>query len=137
MSDLLRVTKAPVMLDTGITSKCALPHNQQVLMDLLIDHMERGSAITMDDICGAYLKTEHSWGRKGNRSNKSRTVFTWSTDGTGKMTYTSVPIDRPEARWQLEHRAMCWFRMNLGSCIVKGRLVAIPVIEASDPDTGQ
>lgn len=124
MSDIVKAPPlAPVQLATGIKTK--LKHNQQVLMDLILDHTANRKVITMDDIILAYRKTE-TWASKYDEIS----VYGYEqVNGEWKYGCYRYPWNHPKSRSTMEFRAMCWFRQNLGSCIVAGRLVAIPVID--------
>jgi hypothetical protein len=115
-----------VQIEPNGLSRQRITGNQQILMDLILTCLKESTPITMDAIIKAYRASD-TWYSKANEFN----VYGFH-EVNGKHVYASrtVPWDHPNARHTMEFRAMSWFRSNLGSCIVKGKLIAIPVIEA-------
>lgn len=130
MSETTTIAKsapaAPVQLAPRLAHAERLTGNQQLLMDLLLDNLKAGEPVTMDKIIAAYFKAD-TWYAKSTR-DEGVTIYVYD-HVIGKYTNQRVPWTHPSARSTVEFRAMSWFRSNLGSCIVKGKLIAIPVID--------
>lgn len=120
------IPSAPVAMDRGLLMSEKLTANQEKLMELLVECLKTGEPVTIDRIISTYRKCK-GWYNQAETERVSR--YTRGEDGVWVWRTEEVPWDDERARPQLEFRAMCWFRSNLGSCIVRGRLIAIPVID--------
>jgi hypothetical protein len=114
------------------------PHltaGQAILMELLQTCYANQTPVTKELLLKAYFKA------LPNKASQVRKIF--------KCKDNPDPTDRRRICWYEERRsddpevvndswdsrsvmvgAYAWLRHNLGSCIVKGHLIAIPVIEA-------
>lgn len=93
-----------------------LTRGQSLLMNLLKDAIEQKKPVTRDDIAECYIKSVAPSG--------SKTMWVWDN---GKYTHAFVPLKKDS--WSVKTKSIQWFKLNLGSCILKGKLLAIPVIE--------
>lgn len=80
-------------------------------------HIQENRPITKEDIQEVY----------GQAMGVKRLYDGWYDDGEWKHGYRDVDVSKDEGR--KKWRCMQWFRANLGSCVVQGKLIVIPVIE--------
>lgn len=134
MSEALS-TSAPVQaLSIFRHASPNLTGGQMVLMEMLNECYSKGIPITRDHVIRAYFKAMPENAARIRRIYKCKDNPE-NPNGPRIFWYEERRSDDPEVLddyWE-GHRvntcAYAWFRNNLGSCIVKGRLVAIPVIE--------
>jgi hypothetical protein len=99
---------------------------QTALLNLLKSKAESKEMISRKDIISFYI--EHVKGGDIYKSYGSK------PHPNPEYTYRVVDWDNfTLKRWSdqrnISSQALQWFRQNLGSCILKGKLLAIPVIE--------
>jgi hypothetical protein len=95
---------------------------QDKILRLLQKRIEENKPITTEDIVDCYFATT---------SKDGLTVRV-----RGNFSYDSFFChDVPKTNGTARNRAIIWFKQNLGSCIIKGRLLAIPIIEIDEPKT--
>lgn len=93
-----------------------LSHGQQTLIDMLKTHVNEGKQVTREDIINCYMAA----------AEKPRTKYSYQCVN-GVWQYVSVT--RTSTDWDTYRKAMDWFKKNLGACIVRGKLIVIPIIE--------
>ncbi len=109
----------PVSFDKGLRG---LTVGQCNLMEMLIKHLNEGISITKDDIIDCYVKSVAVNGMA------KRLLFNFSfDDDNNQPNYKNKIVDITK-RWDTKGKAMIWFKQNLGACIIKGKLLAIPII---------
>lgn len=89
---------------------------QELILKLLKNSIEKGIAITTDDIVDCYFRCV---------SKDGETVRVRGGFSSPYFFCNNVGKDNQQVR----ARAIYWFKTNLGSCIIKGRLLAIPIID--------
>jgi len=100
-----------------------LTNGQKVIMDMLTWHMNEKLPVTKKHIVDAFVKTKYPNGKM------SRAKYEWRDNG---YYFTGTEEIDVYDNWMLTYNAMEWFKRNIGSCIVKGKIVAIPLIEIED-----
>lgn len=89
---------------------------QQLLLELLKQRIIECSPITISDIVDVYFKTV---------SKDGDTVRV-----RGNLSYTSFYCHKVDKNNQTARsRAVQWFKQNLGACIIKGKLLVVPIID--------
>lgn len=93
-----------------------LSRSQDIIFELLTDKLSKKEPINRDDIIDAYFKAVS----KDGKTIRVRSCL-YST-----QFFQCLFVDRshPEAK----KRAITWFKDNLGGCILKGKMLIIPVI---------
>lgn len=105
----------PVPFDGSLSS---LTVGQRNLLALLSEHLKNGQPITRDDIAECYIKSIAPNGKR-----------TWVyKDGR----YQHVHVFFKKDMWSVRTKSIMWFKQNLGSCIIKGKILAIPVIDVKE-----
>ncbi len=107
----------PVSFDRSLRG---VTHRQTLILKLLSDRLKEGSPVTKADIRDIYARSHSEDGFAFVRQY-------CNIDGV--WGYHKVRVDL-RTHWRGETNAMQWFKTNLGSCIIKGKLLAIPVIES-------
>jgi hypothetical protein len=90
---------------------------QRALLHLLHDRISNKMPITQEDIIDLYFDVCS----KNGRTIRIRKGMNWNQVTTA----IEADKDHPEVRY----KARQWFMNNLGNCIIKGKLLVIPVIE--------
>jgi len=98
-----------------------LTKGQKMLLQLLIERQRAGEPVTKEDIKETYLNALYP-----NRMYEGRVYKYDPSTNTGRWVYEM--IDR-STEYGTQSRAGAWFKMNLASCIIKGKIIAIPVID--------
>jgi hypothetical protein len=103
----------------------------KLIIDLLQNSLSQGKAITRDDILNCYL--DFVYGQK--RSIYKFGGWKWSPYYNREVE-TRVAVDREEAKtvYGAKIQAIQWFKSNLGAAILKGKVLAIPVIDLDNND---
>lgn len=101
-----------------------LTKGQKAIVDMLIQKAKSGEMLTKDDIYKLWLSVEkryhriwHYYGPNPGRS-PSQAASTIELTIDNMMVYSGYITN-----------AMQWFKNNLATCIIKGKILAIPVIE--------
>jgi len=95
---------------------------QRLILDLLHNKISENKPITRDEINSLYLQCTSNDGYK----------YFWRQGevSPGVMKYgnfkTHISRINPD---HVRTQARQWFAINLGSCILKGKILAIPIIE--------
>ncbi len=108
------IVKQSELKPANFIFKDNLTFGQKKLLKLLNDKIKSQEVIYSEDIQRLYMEVN-------------------CPDGTYKgMDYRTGCHVTKEAKfgsWHIKSYSMQWFRNNLGSCILKGKLLAIPVIQ--------
>lgn len=114
------IAKKPIQtvsFDTG-ANKSTL--SVRLVLELIKDSLENKKPITIEDIRMAYARYAMTVKRCGTGEYYSREK--------GKYVFCKT-IDEWYSRYAYKEKAINWFRGNLGSAILKGKLMVIPVID--------
>ncbi len=98
-----------------------LTRGQQAIYDILVKKAIAGEILTRDDMSTVYLSVETRWYR------------VWDYRYNGRQ--DSQVLSKRELMmedYETRRKAIQWFKSNLATCIIKGKIMAIPVIEDSD-----
>lgn len=122
--DMGRVSGAqPASFSVHQVADVGLSPGQRRLIDLLKLRINQSQPITRDDITSLWFDVCRPDRIKFVRNDQFDPILRrWVNYGYNKV---AVGLDDPWAR----NCSRQWFLTNLGNCIVKGRLLAIPVIE--------
>lgn len=97
-----------------------LSDGQAKILELLKNSIENNKQITTEDIVDLYFSIVSKDGVaitiRGNMYS-SQHFYSYNIGKNHQYTRT---------------KAITWFKQNLGACIIKGRLLAIPVIDIAD-----
>lgn len=122
MSELEQVTdyKPIVFAD----QKPMLTYAQNLIYKLLVQRAEENEPVIKQDIdyiFAIYQSHDH----QGSR-------FVWIRCWyKGEFIRRRFTIEQAQTKSYITDRSMPWFKHNLASCIIKGKLIAIPVINES------
>jgi hypothetical protein len=99
---------------------------QFALVNFLKTKVEKGEIITRDDIVDFYIANV-----KGSEYYKVYGLKPHSNPEYrhSVIDYDNYSVKKWRDKYNIKTTALMWFRNNLGSCILKGKLLAIPVIE--------
>lgn len=98
---------------------------QKNLLDLITSKLKEQKPITQDDISECYAKTFRN-------SEGKRYIYDYGWEN-GQYRSGARWVDYTKDHWHAKFNSHQWFKLNIGSCILKGKLVVIPVIELSEP----
>lgn len=91
------------------------------LMEMLLHHLKENKPIKIEDIAECYLKST-------GYTKRHEEFFRY--DQIEKRHIYHIVERTYTAKDYYAHRnGRTWFKSNLGNCILKGKLLAIPVIE--------
>jgi hypothetical protein len=90
---------------------------QSLILEMLKNHIAENKPITREDIAECYGKA---------MGVKRLYEYEW-VNGEFKQGFKDVDVAKCD--WRKKWRSMQWFRTNLSACILKGKLVVLPVIE--------
>ena len=107
----------PVSFDNGGRG---LTKGQQMLLNLLSEKLKNNEPITKEDVTDLYI----------NVQCPKRRAYRYGQLPDGTWGMMEKDIDNTD--WTMRYSSRQWFKNNLGSCIVKGKLLAIPVIDISE-----
>jgi hypothetical protein len=109
-----------------------VPNNREdslqikLIVGLLKSSIEEGKSITLDDI--RYAHAEYAMTSRRNGSG-----YNWFIDDDGEKRWRRA---KSKEEWFSSHcypsLSVTWFKNNLGAAILKGRILAIPVIELDE-----
>jgi hypothetical protein len=95
----------------------------KLVIKLLTDSIKTNTIITLDDIKDIHAEYVMASKRNG-------TGYGWFIDDDGKKSWRRA---KSKEEWKSSHcydsLSLTWFKNNLGQAILKGRLLAIPVIQ--------
>lgn len=113
MSEVARTYTGVAVSMTDIASRHYLTDAQVELMDTLKRCARLSMPFTREDMVRCYVLAAQP--------------FSHYDYATGK--WVSLPASDYRVRSRAEHHAYNWLQRNLGACIMKGRLLAIPVMQ--------
>lgn len=99
-----------------------------IIVNLIKSSIEGEKKIDSDDIISAYI----DWVLLTGKQLKEQIYNGWNWRENGysrEYTYQEVSREKYSTLWSTKTKARQWFRSNLGSAIIQGKLLAIPVIE--------
>jgi hypothetical protein len=105
------------------TAKPRMTERQVALLALLNKGITEKRPVTREEIINFYVEWSYPDGQIWENYVES--------NPTGGYHYKrrKVPLDLYRHRYTINPAAIQWFKSNLGACILKGKLLAIPVIE--------
>ena len=112
--------RRPVRFDDRIV---ALTPGQKNIIDLITYHLKRKSDIQNDDILECYIKSVSDNGKQRKVGLQEK---------NGKKQYGEYTITLTKYSQGINQKARQWYKANLGKCVIKGRLLVIPVINFED-----
>lgn len=118
----------------SFNSEKKLTKGQQALVKLLVDKAGKQEMLTRDDIAELYTTIEK---RIYHKFIKYELVDHHPLDcrygkekhKVGKYETVVLTKDNIGNYYDTRQRAMNWFKSNLATCIIKGKILAIPIIE--------
>lgn len=116
----------------GVHQAYALTKGQKLIIELLNRCIREQRVLTREDITRCWIAAmcrDGYWLRYQDYQSY--------IDTTGTLRYRYVTKERPAEvnGWTERYTSMPWFRNNLGSCIIKGGILAIPVIQIDDDNS--
>lgn len=99
---------------------------QKNLIQLLIDKAESKEVIKRQDLIDFYIlnvKKSETYKEYGTKPHPNPIYTHRITD------YDNFRVKEWRKAWNIWTHASQWFKLNLGICILKGKLLAIPVID--------
>lgn len=91
-----------------------LTNGQKKLLSLLHEKINSSQVIERDDIVQLYIDA------MCRNSQKMK----WNYELQRK-----IPKEVTKDTWWIRTEALSWFKSNLGACIIKGKLLVIPIID--------
>lgn len=99
---------------------------QSALIIFIKENAEKGEIITRDKLLDFYIEkvkgSEH-YKVYGQKPHPNPIYTHMITD------YDNYKLKKWRDDWNIKTQAIQWFKNNLGACILKGKLLAIPIIE--------
>ncbi len=98
-----------------------ITYAQHKIIEFIKEKIQAKEPITRYDILILYCETY--------TQNKDRTIrlYCWYKNEFGW--HNKVPFIHAITTYEIKNKAIGWFKTNLGSAIVKGKLMVIPIIE--------
>ncbi len=94
-----------------------------IIVELIKKCINENRVLLKEDIINSYVE----WQDTGRTYRKFMTcAYDKSTGKYGRIILTK---DEFHNHWTTETKAKQWFRSNLGSAIIQGKLLVIPIIE--------
>lgn len=97
-----------------------LTEGQKLLLAMLKKHIEEGLPITKQDILDCYVKSV-------SNADGTKTIRDWNFVH-GEFVYFTKEVVYKDT-YRARTYANQWFKNNLAACIIKGKLLVVPVIE--------
>lgn len=122
MSDIVIQNTTQAVSFSGIKDRLTL--GQKNLIKLFVEKLKAQQPITKFDITKCYIDSlypQRHVRKWNNYSDYDSVLKQWSGG------YYIDVADENKEHWQMA--AMQWFKLNIGSCIIKGKIIAIPIIE--------
>ena len=101
-------------------SQVKMTKGQKNLLKMLSNALETNTPISREDIFNCWAKQYPN-----KQSIREVSKFDWENN---KWVYNHVKYKIEWENGYDKTTSMAWFKNNLGSCILKGKLLAIPVI---------
>lgn len=97
-----------------------------LIVQLLADSIRNNKQITIDDIIETFLTWKKEVGKKlilheWNSGYQERNEYHYK--------FREVSKEEFAAHWETKQKARNWFKNNLGAAIIRGKILAIPVID--------
>lgn len=108
----------PMVLET---TRNTLTPSQQAIMELLTKSINEKRPVSREAIVDAYTTTLHPSGETTIRYE----TYNWEQRKYEKVAKKVVVKED----WRTAQKAISWFKNNLATCIIKGRILILPVIE--------
>lgn len=122
MTELIQSNNVRAVTIDRPTTK--LTNGQKKLLEIIKKCLSDGSPLKMEDIENIY--TEECIAKE--RTNYGKWVYHGH-----KIPQTWVVLTREqyikENLWRAKYHARTWLKLNLGACIIKGKILMLPVIE--------
>lgn len=99
-----------------------LTKGQTLLLNMIRKHIDENKPITREDIAECYgeaMGTKELMEYEGHYDENGK----WQSRFYRAM--VDVSKDEHRKKW----RSLQWFKLNIGACIMKGKLIVLPVIE--------
>lgn len=100
--------------------------NTKCILNLLNTHIKENKVITKTDICKCYVTCIFKGCPLYEKREYDYTLKMYKTKIYTYENYLNY-INRP----YFNNSALQWFKTNLGSAIMKGKILAIPVIDSN------
>lgn len=95
-----------------------LSRGQKLLLELLCQKIKSDNGIKIDDIKSCYYDAVSRDG-----------YLNWTDWSTGGSRQRKITKDEFIQTWQSRQKSLQWFKSNIGSVILKGKLLIIPLID--------
>lgn len=96
---------------------------QREIIKMLKTFLSEGRVITREDILECYIRSNYPSGFVS--------VHRFGDHNKDGNWHDKLVTLNARTTWEVKTRAVTWFKNNLGSCILKGKILAIPAIEAN------
>lgn len=120
------IAKKPASVMSLSLHEDNLTSAQKALLKLLQTKLTKKEVITKEDILTLYLlevKGSETYRKYGTKPHPNPEYTHRITD------YDNYTTHKWREVYGIQNTAVNWFKNNLGSCIIKGKLLVIPVIE--------
>lgn len=123
------IQKISDLKPASFESKRGLTKAQEELIKLLIASAKEQRIVTMDEVLEIWVKyVKKGWDRPGTYSLLVRVGEGYNFE----YERVSLKVACERNNWvksEIKRWAAQWLKLNLGSCIIKGKILAIPIIE--------
>ncbi len=121
----IKLAKASSLKPSSFDANIAkLTIGQTNLLSLLIQSIKKNNIIKKNDISLLYCTS---------LSKDGQTIqvkyFAGTKKGIEVYKYKTLPFAEAIQTAYIRNNSIQWFKNNLGTCIIKGKILAIPVIE--------
>lgn len=119
---MIEIIKTSSLQPASFENNKPLSYGQKNLLKLLTDKINNKEVVTKEDIVECY------WEAVCDNDGK---IIRWEDRYVGlpDQKWKQIPIEYNKNSYKIKSAAMQWFKTNLGNCILKGKLLVIPVIE--------
>lgn len=114
----------PASFLRSVSAKKRYDLQTNLVIKLLQKSIEAKSPVTLNDIIDCYLDFVFRNGSSVERS--SYRVTNWQ-ERDRRQYFTREELKAK--KWYIEDESLNWFKKNLGAAIIKGKILAIPIIE--------
>ncbi len=101
-----------------------LNDSNKAILEFIKIKLEKKEPIRRADVTDLYVRTLFPNLTKKNLFEE-KTYCRW----TEKTTYRSWTFEQQKERFAIKNKALMWFKNNLATVILKGRLIVLPIIE--------
>lgn len=106
-------------------NKKVLTHYQKCIYKDLCDAVKEKRPITRESIIRLFLHSKYPKSTKANLFVEEYTIYR----PIYKKVNNSYTLEEMENRSEIKAKAVAWYKTNLGSVIVKGKLIILPIID--------